>query len=193
MKKKSLYLMGMLVTMSLLLGGCGANSTAHHNSTSSSSSSAVTKTTTSSTSSSKTSTTHSQSAALWNHNKDAQLTTFINQSAPTMHQSYTKYDGATDLKTNPGTEYPSDFKMTTVEGDNASIGWAPSGKGNYDYNVVALYNYNGSNTSHITYAFAFHDGQPVALVDQSTNGTPNWTPTKNTDVQSNFERIADAQ
>lgn len=67
------------------------------------------------------------------------------------------------------------------------------GKGSYDYNVVALYNYDkpGNVAGYITYAFAFHDGSPVALVDQSTNGVPDWTPTKNEDVASHFEDIAD--
>ena len=108
-----------------------------------------------------------------------------------MGQSYTKYDGHTDIRTKSGMHYPSDFDQTTVNGTHDSMGWAPSGKGSYDYNVVALYNYDrpGGAAGHITYAFAFHDGQPVALVDQSTNGTANWTPTKNADVSSNFARI----
>lgn len=89
-------------------------------------------------------------------------------------------------------EYPSEFDQTTINGTHDSIGWAPSGKGPYAYNVVAIYNYDrpGNAATHITYAFAFHDGDPVALVDQSTNGTPDWTPTKNTDVSGNFAKIA---
>lgn len=110
-----------------------------------------------------------------------------------MHQSYTKYNDHDDLSIATGSKYPSDLSKTIVNGSSDSIGWAPSGKGKYDYNVVALYNYNKGGApvgGHITYAFAFHDGDPVALVDQSTNGTPDWTPTKNTDVSSNFAKIA---
>lgn len=128
---------------------------------------------------------------LWNTSKDRQLNKFMNQWAPTMGQSYTKYDGHHDLKISTGVRYPSGLKKTTVNSSNDSIGWNPKGKGTYDYNVVALYNDNTRKVEgHITYAFAFHKGQPVALVDQSTNGTPNWTPTKNTDVQGNFAKIA---
>lgn len=136
---------------------------------------------------------YSDSSQLWNKRKDQQLTEFINRWAPTMGQSYVKYDGVNDIKTKPGMLYPSELKNTTVNGSEASIGWAPSGKGSYDYNVVALYNYDkpGNVAGHITYAFAFHDGSPVALVDQSTNGVPDWTPTKNEDVASHFEDIAD--
>lgn len=180
MKHKSLYLVGSIVAVTLLLGGCGKSSPTNH-----------------STQSSTTSQTGGQSSAkqssqLWNKSKDQQLTDFINKWAPTMGQSYTKYNGKKDLRTKAGMYYPSDLSKTTVNGSNSSIGWAPSGKGSYDYNVVALYNYDrpGNAATHITYAFAFHNNQPVALVEQSTNGTPDWTQTKNTDVESNFERIA---
>lgn len=135
-------------------------------------------------------TTHHQAAALWNSDKDQQLAKFINQWAPTMKQVYTKYDGKHELKLATGVKYPSQLKATTVNGQHDSIGWSPKGTGKYDYNVVALYNDNQGGNQHITYAFAFHDGQPVALVDQSTNGTPNWTPTRNADVANGFSQIA---
>ncbi|MCI5813270.1 MAG: DUF4767 domain-containing protein [Lactobacillus sp.] len=190
MKRKSLYLIGSVAVLFLMLAGCGKSSPTNHSTQTQSSSS-----TTQSVSQSSQSDNHSdskQSSELWNDSKDQQLSEFINKWAPTMGQSYTKYDGQNDLRTKSGMHYPSDLSQTTVNGSNASIGWAPSGKGSYDYNVVALYNYDrpGNAATHITYAFAFHDGQPVALVDQSTNGTPDWTPTKNADVASNFERIA---
>lgn len=43
----------------------------------------------------------------------------------------------------------------------------------------------------ITYVFAFHDGQPVALVDQSRDGGPRLTETQNNEVKSNFAEIAE--
>lgn len=107
-----------------------------------------------------------------------------------MKQAYTKYDGKHELKLATGVKYPSQLKATTVNGQHDSIGWSPKGTGKYAYNVVALYNDNQGGNQHITYAFAFHDGQPVALVDQSTNGTPNWTPTRNADVANGFSQIA---
>lgn len=182
MKHKSLYLIGSVAMLSLMLAGCGKSSPTNHS----------TQTQSNSTTQTTGQNSSKQSSQLWNKSKDQQLSDFINQWAPTMGQSYTKYDGHTDIRTKSGMHYPSDFDQTTVNGTHDSMGWAPSGKGSYDYNVVALYNYDrpGGAAGHITYAFAFHDGQPVALVDQSTNGTANWTPTKNADVSSNFARIA---
>lgn len=190
MKHKSLYLIGSVAVLSLMLTGCGKSSPTNHSTQTQSSSS-----TTQSVSQSSQSDNHSdskQSSELWNDSKDQQLSEFINKWAPTMGQSYTKYDGQNDIRTKAGSHYPSYLGQATVNGSNSSIGWAPSGKGSYDYNVVAIYNYDrpGNAATHITYAFAFHDGQPVALVDQSTNGTTDWTPTKNADVASNFERIS---
>lgn len=176
-------IIGTLVVTALLLTGCGQQGSSNNNNNSQ----AVTSSKTVASSSSHTST------GLWNSNKDSQLHNFINQWAPTLGQSYTEYNGHDQLSIATGMKYPQDLDKTTVNGNQDSIGWAPSGKGSYDYNVVALYNYNRSGApvgGHITYAFTFHNGQPVALVDQSSNGTPNWTPTKNTDVSGNFAKIA---
>lgn len=186
MKSQVKYLVAGLAVSAILLGGCGNSQSANHQK-------ATSKSSFTSTNVKGTKGGQRQSNALWNSSKDAQLEQFINQWAPTMHQSYEKYDGHHDLETGTGEKYPQDLDQTTVNGSHDSIGWAPSGKGSYDYNVVALYNYKrsgGPTGGHITYAFAFHDGQPVALVDQSTNGTPDWTPTKNTDVSGNFAKIA---
>lgn len=180
--------LGLIAVGALLMTGCGQTNQKSH---SQQSSSKTTSVTTSSKTSSSSTTNDQQSTELWNSTKDQELNSFMDKWAPTMGQSYTKYDGQNDLKTNPGMHYPSDLSQTTVNGSD-SIGWAPSGKGSYDYNVVALYNYNDSSTAtaHITYAFAFHNGQPVALVEQTTNGTVDWKETQNTDVQSNFAKIA---
>lgn len=93
-----------------------------------------------------------------------------------MSQAYTKYNGKTALKTKLDVKYPKNFAQAKVNGStSASIGWAPSGKGKCDYNVVAIYNDDDfAGAKYITYAFAFHDGQPVALVDQATNGGPDF-------------------
>lgn len=177
--KQIVLTLSTIAILSIGLAGCGNGSTNHRNHPA--------------TSTSQTSSTNHEASALWNNSKDQKLSDFMNQWAPTMNQSYTKYNGHHQLKVSTGAEYPADLHKTTVNGSNASIGWAPSGKGSYDYNVVALYNYNkpGAPTGgHITYAFAFHNGEPVALVDESTNGTPNWTPTENSDISSNFASIA---
>ena len=178
MKRKSLYAISTIAVITLMLAGCGQHTAANHHD--------------SQNNSSRTEKQASQSSALWNKSKDEQLSDFVDQWSLTMKQSYVKYDGHHDIRTKAGMHYPSGLKQTTVNGTKASIGWAPTGKGRYEYNVVALYNYDrpGNAATHITYAFAFHNGQPVALVDESTNGTPNWTPTKNSDLSTNFARIA---
>lgn len=136
-----------------------------------------------------------QSQTPWNASKDQQLEAFINQWAPTMGQSYHKYDGHTPLKTSVGTTYPETLSHSPVTSDPGSIGWSPKGTGNYDYNVVAIYNYDGTQPplpNHITYAFAFHRGQPIVLVDQSRDGGPSLHETQNTQVKAAFDKIADS-
>lgn len=141
--------------------------------------------------------THNSSASAattrrWNKSKDRQLNSFINSWAPKMNQSYKKYDGQNSLHVSTGGNYPDDLSKE-VTPDGGSIGWAPTGKGHYDYNVVAIYNYDGTRPplpNRITYFFAFHHGKPVALVDQTRDGDPTCKPTANQDVAKNFRRIA---
>lgn len=131
-------------------------------------------------------------AVLWDSTKDNQLKVFIDQWGPTMKQSYVKYDGSNSLKTSTGTVYPDDLSKVTVAGANASIGWSKDGKGTNEYNVVAIYNYNGTVPplpNHITYFFAFHNNQPIVLVDQSRDGTPNLVETGNNDLKSGFNDV----
>lgn len=192
----------ILVAGALLLTGCGQSKSASSTSSAKSSTSKQTSVKASSAKRSQTSKqSHASSASsskqtttLWSTHKANQLNTFINQWAPTMQQSYVKYDGKQPLKISTGMVYPTDFSKVNVEGQKTTIGMSTDGKGSNEYNVVAIYNYDGTEPplpNHITYFFAFHNGKPVALVDQSTNGTPNLTATKNTKVQSNFEQIAD--
>lgn len=133
-----------------------------------------------------------QSKALWDSKRDAQLTAFIKQWEQTMGQSYDKYDGKTPLETLSGT-FPADLGNESVNGQTNVLGWSPDGLGNNTYNVVAIYNYVGTELplpNHIAYFFAFHDGQPVVIVDQSRDGGPRASFTKNTDLKTNFEKIA---
>ncbi|QCQ03726.1 DUF4767 domain-containing protein [Ligilactobacillus animalis] len=137
----------------------------------------------------------SQSSTPWNADKDAQLQSFISSWQGKMGQSYTKYDGQNSLKASTGTTYPDIFSGNGVYMNNSrlSIGYSPTGEGPYDYNVVAIYNHDGTQPplpNHITYLFAFHNGQPVALVDQSREGEVRVTETKNADVREAFQRIA---
>nr|WP_153454780.1 DUF4767 domain-containing protein [Companilactobacillus mishanensis] len=137
-----------------------------------------------------------KSSTLWDNKKDNKLSDFMSQWGPTMNQSYTKYDGKHSLDTSTGIKYPDDLNKVTVNGSNASIGWSKTGKGNNEYNVVAIYNYVGTVPplpSHITYFFAFHNGKPVALVDQTRDGNPRLVTTSNNKVKTSFARIADGK
>lgn len=134
-------------------------------------------------------------ATPWNHQRDQKLTTFINQWAPTMGQSYQKYDGSTPLDTSVGLKYPASLGDSLVDNNQVSISWSPDGNGSSDYNVVAIYNYDGTEPplpNRITYVFAFHNGQPVALVDQTRDGEPRLHETENTTVKEKFQSIANS-
>lgn len=191
-KCKKMYLLTILAMSSLAMVGCGNNNATKNDSGKAADASAVKhKTNKSKQDSPKAH--HKVSNALWNDEKDAQLKAFIDQWAPTMHQSYVKYDGVHPLKTSVGTTYPDDFSRELVNGQKASIGWSKDGSGKYDYNVVAVYNYDGTmppTPNRITYFFAFHNGKPVALVDQSRDGEPRAAETINTQVRDNFAKIA---
>ncbi|AMV61014.1 Hypothetical protein ADU72_0534 [Pediococcus damnosus] len=199
MKNNKIKLATALVAGALILTGCGTQAktskVASQKTTSSSVKSNSSKRNTSKEASSKVTSSSSQKQAdtLWDSTKDAQLKTFIDKWAPTMKQSYVKYDGEHSIKTSVGTVYPDNLTKVTVNGAKTSIGWSKNGKGSNSYNVVAIYNYNGTEPplpNHITYFFAFHDGEPVVLVDQSRDGTPDLGETQNTAVKSNFAKIA---
>ncbi len=198
---KNLQLATVLLAGALVLTGCNNQSksntaatsqtTSDHSVSRQSSSSQVIK----QSSEAKQSMSSKESAptALWDSHKDTQLKTFIDQWAPTMDQTYTEYDGQTPLKTSTGTVYPTDLAQATVAGATGVLGWSENGLGSYTYNVVAIYNYDGTHPplpNHITYLFAFHNGQPIVLVDQSRDGAPILTETKNAQVQANFTQIA---
>ncbi|WP_082397686.1 DUF4767 domain-containing protein [Lacticaseibacillus camelliae] len=86
----------------------------------------------------------SQPATPWDSSKDAALTSFVNAWAKTMGQSYAKYDGVHPLKTSVGTTYPTDFSQELVNNTPNLLAWHPDGTGSSSYNVVAIYNYDGT-------------------------------------------------
>lgn len=193
LKTNRLKLATILLAAVLVLTGCSSQNSATNKTTSH-------KTTTTAVkhkpSSVKKTTSTKKETALWDSKKDAQLKNFIDQWAPKMNQSYEKYDGTHSLKTSVGTEYPDYLSKVNVEGTQDSIGFSKDGKGDYSYNVVAIYNYDGTKPplpNHITYFFAFHNGQPIVLVDQSRDGTPNLVETQNNDVKSGFNEIVNGQ
>lgn len=90
-----------------------------------------------------------------------------------------KFDGTHSLNT-AGSNY-ADLSKYYVNGQKVTVEMSNDGQGNSDYNIVALYNHNLRNANasefHDTYIFAFHNGQPVLLLDRTTNGDKIQTQT----------------
>ena len=176
--------------LSVALAGCGnQNTQSSSNTTKTNSEASSNQNTANNTSSSES---HHDSS-LWNNQKNEQLASFMQKWGPTMHQSYEQYDGQNELKVSTGITYPDGLSKELVECQSGLIGWEQTCKGDFVYNVVAIYYHDGTEPplpNRITYFFAFHNGKPVVLVDQSNNGDPDCHPTTNTDLESNFERIA---
>lgn len=146
---------------------------------------------------------------LWSNDQTDRLISYMDDFGDKMHQPYSHYTGSGSITTAAGQEYPSflsegKFKLSSSEKDSGnpedmdsiSLKWNPDvtdEDSNSDtYNVVAIFNYNGrSAEQHITYLFCFYHGEPVALVDQTTNGEYTVVhATANHDLTSNFEEIA---
>lgn len=139
-------------------------------------------------------TTKKSDNVVWSEAKDGRLKDYMDDFSEKMDQDYIKYNGVGSLPTSTGTSYPRDFDELLMNGSHISIGWAPKGVGNYDYNVVAIYNHDGTEPpmpNHITYFFAFHNGQPIVLVDQSRDGDPVVSETQNKELKDTFAQIAD--
>lgn len=146
---------------------------------------------------------------LWSDNQTDRLIRYMNEFGDKMHQPYSHYTGSGSIVTAAGQEYPSflsegRFKLSSGDKDHRDpedmdsikLQWNPDvtdkDSDSETYNVVAIFNYNGKSAEqHITYLFCFYHGEPVALVDQTTNGEYTVVhATANHDLTSNFEEIA---
>lgn len=120
-----------------------------------------------------TKTTDKKSKTPWNKTKSKELKQAIQKWSSAAGQTYREYDGKKTIKTVGGVTYPTAFSHKKFSIDNhqeIELGWSPNGKNKYEYNVVAIYNRNVKiNGWHTTYLFCLHDGQPVVLVDSTTN------------------------
>lgn len=132
----------------------------------------------------------------WDDDKEEKLSDFMSDFGDKMDQDYDEYTGDDSLETHAGQKYPdifddSDFERTDDDDQKLNIGWDPNMKKDYDYHVVSIFNYNGDSAEeHITYLFCIHNNQPVALVDQTTNGDAvKVKETENKDVQKAFANI----
>lgn len=149
---------------------------------------------------SKTSTSQAQNTKpteekeLWNSSKNQALASFMASWGTTMKQDYQQYDGATSLHTSTGIDYPDYLSQELVDGQSGLIGWAPTGKGSYQYNVVAIYNHDGDEPplpNRITYFFCFDQkGTPIVLVDESRDGPARAGQSQNQQLVAGFTKIA---
>lgn len=147
---------------------------------------------------------------LWSSTQNDELISYMDEFGDKMHQSYEHYTGSGSLITAAGQEYPNwlsqgRFKLSSGDRDSRdpedmssiNLKWNPQVDKEEDeddtYNVVAIFNYNGKSAEqHITYLFCFYHGEPVALVDQTTNGDYTIVhATANKDLTSHFEEIVE--
>lgn len=184
--KKITIISSVILSLLLILTGCGSNSSKKSNVTSK-----VKVVKQSSSKEKQKSVTKKKSGVLWNSDKDSRLEDFMKQWGEAMDQTYTKYDGTNNIQTASGMNYPQDFDSATVDGHDVSMAWNKKGTGKNDYNVVAIYNYNNSSSSSITYAFTLADGEPIVLVNEDSGN--NWSETKNKSLKENFVNIFDGK
>lgn len=113
------------------------------------------------------------SDSTWNSEKQDTLDDFFDDWATTMNQEYEKYDGDGQITTAAGEKFPRDFNRVYVNGQKVSLSYEPSGKGNTDYNVVAIYNEvykygviapEGKNNDDLYNGNSFVEKLPVAKV-----------------------------
>ncbi|WP_395320070.1 DUF4767 domain-containing protein [Fructilactobacillus frigidiflavus] len=136
---------------------------------------------------------------VWNSSKNAKLNNFMDAFGSKMNQDYDYFNPA-NQDNYMGYRFPEVFSQGNirVNGSPVSIGWSDDGTGSNDYNVVAIYSdvdsdrNKGSMSPHL-YLFTIHDGQPVALITQQTQGNPEnaiyFKPTANQDVSGQFANI----
>lgn len=88
-------------------------------------------------------------------------------------QTYQFYDGKKNLKTKKGATYPGVLATNrfVLNKKSIKIGYSPTGKAKYDYNVLAIAN-DDFKSWHNTYLFCLKSDKPVILLDQSRNGNP---------------------
>ena len=184
--KKLTIISSVILSSLLILTGCSSNSSKKSNVTSK-----VKVVKQSSSKEKQKSVTKKKSGVLWNSDKDSRLEDFMKQWGEAMDQTYTKYDGINNIQTASGMNYPQDFGSATVDGHDVSMAWNKKGTGKNDYNVVAIYNYNNSSSSSITYAFTLADGEPIVLVNEDSGN--NWSETKNKSLKENFVNIFDGK
>lgn len=117
--------------------------------------------------------TKKSAVAIWNTAKTAKLKTAVNNWGKKSGQTYQFYDGKKNLKTKKGATYTGVLATNrfVLNKKSIKIGYSPTGKAKYDYNVLAIAN-DDFKSWHNTYLFCLKSDKPVILLDQSRNGNP---------------------
>lgn len=156
------------------------------------------------TSTSESSTTESSTEevknTLWDHNKSAQLETFVIQWGKTLGQTYKSYSD-----TNPVSQYGTPLPNAVIDGswkflvDNAQmpIQWSTTGENNGTvvFQLVAVYSDMEISSDMIrhTYFFGFKDNQPKIYITQQNQGNENnymyFSETQNQQLKQGFVDI----
>ncbi|MDB7101294.1 DUF4767 domain-containing protein [Enterococcus mundtii] len=160
------------------------------------------------TSTSESSTTESSTEevknTLWDHNKSAQLETFVIQWGKTLGQTYKSYSD-----TNPVSQYGTPLPNAVIDGswkflvDNAQmpIQWSTTGENNgtVAFQLVAVYSDMETSSDMIrhTYFFGFKDNQPKIYITQQNQGNENnymyFSETQNQQLKQGFVDIVNGQ
>lgn len=197
--KKGLIIIPLLAT-GTLLGGCGIFSQSSKNNTASSkvettqsNSQSIQQINQSEQTSNTTNNNPSPTQATWNAAKSQKLAAFMQSWGNTMNQQYKSY-GPGNNTNFYGIAVPQQFDQLLLKVNNqeVSMKWSKNGNGSADYNVVAIYCDSDSAQSmneHL-YLFTIHNGRPVVLITQQTNGNVDKAPDNGPDDGLHFKETA---
>lgn len=206
------FLLVPLLTSAVLLGGCGnsqVSHSTHQNNAVKTNKVADQQNNQKNQSSATTTTTNDQQEqSLWNQSKSQKLASFMQKWGTTMNQQYKSY-GPGNNTNFYGIAFPQQFDQTLLKVDNQTVSmkWSNDGTGNADYNVVAIYcdSDTAQPMNEHLYLFTFHNGDPVVLITQQTNGNVtksanngpddglHFKETANQDLSNGFKAIANGK
>lgn len=206
------FLLVPLLTSAVLLGGCGnsqvSHSTHQNNAVKTNKVADQNNQKNQSSATTATATNDQQEQSLWNQSKNQKLASFMQKWGATMNQQYKSY-GPGNNTNFYGIAFPQQFDQTLLKVNNQTVSmkWSNDGTGNADYNVVAIYcdSDTAQSMNEHLYLFTFHNGDPVVLITQQTNGNVtksanngpddglHFKKTANQDLNNGFKAIANGK
>ena len=208
------FLLVPLLTSAVLLGGCENSQVSHstHQNNAVKTNKVADqnnqKNQSSATAATTTAASDQQEQSLWNQSKNQKLASFMQKWGATMNQQYKSY-GPGNNTNFYGIAFPQQFDQTLLKVDNQTVSmkWSNDGTGNADYNVVAIYcdSDTAQPMNEHLYLFTFHNGNPVVLITQQTNGNVtksanngpddglHFKETANQDLSNGFKAIANGK